>query len=182
MAWQNRDAVEPILATDSNSSSRGLKLSLGFLESGQINSFYFSLVAFSSAKGLDLEWCKVPEIGFLAPDLVLYLDMPPEMVDACQRIEDVQKQQQKIVLDHVLACQQAIFVAERVADERCEPSPGSDGSLVGYEVRLDSAIYSYSGVAFSSAKGVDLEWCKAPKIGLLALDLVLHLDMPPELL
>ncbi|KAF9690290.1 hypothetical protein SADUNF_Sadunf01G0180100 [Salix dunnii] len=34
---------------------------------------------------------------------------------------------------------QAISVAERVADERCEPSPGADGSLVGYQVRLDSA-------------------------------------------
>ncbi|PON48782.1 RNA helicase, ATP-dependent DEAH box [Parasponia andersonii] len=34
---------------------------------------------------------------------------------------------------------QAISVAERVADERCEPSPGSNGSLVGYQVRLDSA-------------------------------------------
>ncbi|XP_020965227.1 DExH-box ATP-dependent RNA helicase DExH7, chloroplastic [Arachis ipaensis] len=33
----------------------------------------------------------------------------------------------------------AISVAERVADERCEPSPGSEGSLVGYQVRLDSA-------------------------------------------
>ncbi|KAI3917902.1 hypothetical protein MKW98_000136 [Papaver atlanticum] len=33
----------------------------------------------------------------------------------------------------------AISVAERVAYERCEPSPGSDGSLVGYQVRLDSA-------------------------------------------
>ncbi|XP_034701213.1 DExH-box ATP-dependent RNA helicase DExH7, chloroplastic isoform X2 [Vitis riparia] len=33
----------------------------------------------------------------------------------------------------------AISVAERVADERCEPSPGSDGSVVGYQVRLDSA-------------------------------------------
>ncbi|XP_042513842.1 DExH-box ATP-dependent RNA helicase DExH7, chloroplastic-like [Macadamia integrifolia] len=33
----------------------------------------------------------------------------------------------------------AISVAERVADERCEPSPGSDGSLVGFQVRLDSA-------------------------------------------
>ncbi|KAL9691241.1 hypothetical protein QQ045_011660 [Rhodiola kirilowii] len=33
----------------------------------------------------------------------------------------------------------AISVAERVADERCEPSPGMDGSLVGYQVRLDSA-------------------------------------------
>lgn len=34
---------------------------------------------------------------------------------------------------------QAISVAERVAEERCEPSPGSDGSVVGYHVRLDSA-------------------------------------------
>ncbi|XP_057978145.1 DExH-box ATP-dependent RNA helicase DExH7, chloroplastic isoform X2 [Malania oleifera] len=33
----------------------------------------------------------------------------------------------------------AISVAERVAHERCEPSPGLDGSLVGYQVRLDSA-------------------------------------------
>uniref|UniRef100_A0A7N0SWU3 RNA helicase n=1 Tax=Kalanchoe fedtschenkoi TaxID=63787 RepID=A0A7N0SWU3_KALFE len=33
----------------------------------------------------------------------------------------------------------AISVAERVADERCEPSPGMNGSLVGYQVRLDSA-------------------------------------------
>lgn len=33
----------------------------------------------------------------------------------------------------------AISVAERVADERCEPPPGSYGSLVGYQVRLDKA-------------------------------------------
>ncbi|XP_057492166.1 thymidylate kinase-like [Actinidia eriantha] len=40
--------------------------------------------------------------------------------------------------------------------------------------------YSISGVAFSSAKGLDMEWCKAPEIGLLAPDLVLYLDIPPE--
>ncbi|KAF6161369.1 hypothetical protein GIB67_009248 [Kingdonia uniflora] len=40
--------------------------------------------------------------------------------------------------------------------------------------------YSYSGVAFSSAKGLDIEWCKAPEIGLLAPDLVLYLDIPSE--
>lgn len=33
----------------------------------------------------------------------------------------------------------AISVAERVSDERSEPSPGTKGSLVGYHVRLDSA-------------------------------------------
>lgn len=40
--------------------------------------------------------------------------------------------------------------------------------------------YSYSGVAFSAAKGLDIEWCKAPEVGLLAPDLVLYLDIPPE--
>lgn len=37
--------------------------------------------------------------------------------------------------------------------------------------------YSYSGVAFSAAKGLDLEWCKAPEAGLLKPDLVLLLTM-----
>ncbi|KAJ4981716.1 hypothetical protein NE237_032553 [Protea cynaroides] len=40
--------------------------------------------------------------------------------------------------------------------------------------------YSYSGVAFSSAKGLNIEWCKAPEMGLLAPDLVVYLDIPPE--
>ncbi|KAL4195184.1 hypothetical protein AMTRI_Chr05g63310 [Amborella trichopoda] len=40
--------------------------------------------------------------------------------------------------------------------------------------------YSYSGVAFSAAKGLDLEWSKAPEMGLLAPDLVVYLDIPPE--
>ncbi|KAG0492292.1 hypothetical protein HPP92_005690 [Vanilla planifolia] len=33
----------------------------------------------------------------------------------------------------------AISVAERVSDERCESYPGTEGSLVGYHVRLDAA-------------------------------------------
>lgn len=37
--------------------------------------------------------------------------------------------------------------------------------------------YSYSGVAFSAAKGLDVEWCKAPEAGLLKPDLVLLLTM-----
>ncbi|KAK4835384.1 hypothetical protein QYF36_009045 [Acer negundo] len=42
----------------------------------------------------------------------------------------------------------AISVAERVADERCEPSPGSDGSSVGYQVRLDSAMNKRTKLLF----------------------------------
>ncbi|XP_054812967.1 thymidylate kinase isoform X2 [Prosopis cineraria] len=40
--------------------------------------------------------------------------------------------------------------------------------------------YSYSGVAFSSAKGLDIEWCKAPEVGLFAPDAVIFLDISPE--
>lgn len=40
--------------------------------------------------------------------------------------------------------------------------------------------YSYSGVAFSSAKGLNIDWCKAPEIGLLAPDSVLYLGISPE--
>ena len=35
-------------------------------------------------------------------------------------------------------------MAERVADVCCEPSPGSEGSLVGYQVSLDGARCLYA--------------------------------------
>lgn len=40
--------------------------------------------------------------------------------------------------------------------------------------------YAYSGVAFSSAKGLSLDWCKAGDVGLPAPDCVIYLDMPVE--
>lgn len=40
--------------------------------------------------------------------------------------------------------------------------------------------YSYSGVAFSAAKGLDVEWCKAPEAGLLKPDMVLLLTMTAD--
>ncbi|XP_027187895.1 thymidylate kinase isoform X2 [Cicer arietinum] len=104
-----------------------------------VDRYSYSGVAFSSAKGLDIEWCKAPEIGLLAPDLVAYLDISPDkaaerggyggeryeklefqkkvaehykvlhdsswkVVDACQPIEDVEKQLQEIVLACVTEC------------------------------------------------------------------------------
>ncbi|KAH1081910.1 hypothetical protein J1N35_021671 [Gossypium stocksii] len=105
-----------------------------------VDRYSYSGVAFSSAKGLDFEWCKAPENGLIAPDLVVYLDIPPEkaadrggyggeryeqlefqkkvaqhyklledsswkMIDASQCIEDVEKQVEEIVLEHVVTCQ-----------------------------------------------------------------------------
>lgn len=40
--------------------------------------------------------------------------------------------------------------------------------------------YSFSGVAFSAAKGLDFEWCKNAENGLLKPDLVLLLNMTAE--
>ena len=38
--------------------------------------------------------------------------------------------------------------------------------------------YAFSGVAFSAAKGLAIEWCKAPDRGLPAPDRVLYLELP----
>ena len=43
--------------------------------------------------------------------------------------------------------------------------------------------YAYSGVAFTAAKGIvglDLDWCKAPDIGLPAPDCTFFLNMPVD--
>lgn len=40
--------------------------------------------------------------------------------------------------------------------------------------------YSYSGAAFSSAKGLDLKWCQAPDDGLLEPDKVIFLDVDED--
>lgn len=40
--------------------------------------------------------------------------------------------------------------------------------------------YAPSGVAYSSAKGLPLDWCKAPDSGLPKPDLVVFIDVPAE--
>ncbi|XP_063901774.1 thymidylate kinase-like isoform X2 [Zophobas morio] len=40
--------------------------------------------------------------------------------------------------------------------------------------------YAFSGVAYTSAKGYDFEWCKSPDVGLPKPDLVLFLEMSAE--
>ncbi|KAJ3352549.1 hypothetical protein GGF32_003651 [Allomyces javanicus] len=40
--------------------------------------YAYSGVAYSASKGLDLTWCQRPDVGLPAPDLVVYLDMPPD--------------------------------------------------------------------------------------------------------
>ncbi|KAI9027142.1 deoxythymidylate kinase [Phycomyces nitens] len=40
-----------------------------------VDRYAFSGVAFSSAKGLDLKWCKQPDVGLLSPDMVVFLDL-----------------------------------------------------------------------------------------------------------
>jgi len=41
--------------------------------------YAFSGCAFSAAKGLSYEWCWSPDIGLPAPDLVLFLDVSPQV-------------------------------------------------------------------------------------------------------
>lgn len=47
-----------------------------------VDRYSYSGAAFSSTKGLDLEWCMAAEKGLPAPDLVLYMSMPSDKLDA----------------------------------------------------------------------------------------------------
>ncbi|EPQ56698.1 thymidylate kinase [Gloeophyllum trabeum ATCC 11539] len=40
--------------------------------------------------------------------------------------------------------------------------------------------YAFSGIAFSAAKGLPYEWCRAPDISLPAPDVTIFLDITPE--
>eukprot|EP00736_Rhodelphis_marinus_P014535 Rmarinus@m.8648 len=44
--------------------------------------YAFSGVAYTSAKGLDLDWCMSPEEGLPAPDAVLFLQLPPSVAES----------------------------------------------------------------------------------------------------
>eukprot|EP00124_Ichthyophonus_hoferi_P003263 Ihof_evm1s274 gene=Ihof_evmTU1s274 len=44
-----------------------------------VDRYAFSGVAFTAAKGLDVNWCRQPDIGLLAPDLTIFLDLPVEV-------------------------------------------------------------------------------------------------------
>jgi dTMP kinase len=48
-----------------------------------LDRYAFSGVAYSAAKGMDLEWCKTCDKGLPAPDVVIYLDLPLD-VAACR--------------------------------------------------------------------------------------------------
>lgn len=63
---------------------------------------------------------------------------------------------------------------------RWELSKQIQDSLQKYQVVLLDR-YWYSGVAYSTAKGLDLEWCKWADRGLPQPDLVLFFDLDPTL-
>ncbi|KAI0313194.1 thymidylate kinase [Amylostereum chailletii] len=50
--------------------------------------------------------------------------------------------------------------------------------LAGTTVLCDR--YAFSGIAFSTAKGLSYAWCRAPDVGLPRPDLTLFLDVSPE--
>ncbi|KAJ8727943.1 hypothetical protein PYW08_016328 [Mythimna loreyi] len=53
------------------------------LESGTtliVDRYCYSGVAFSAAKGLDLNWCKSPDVGLPKPDKVFFLTMPIDSI------------------------------------------------------------------------------------------------------
>jgi len=52
--------------------------------------------------------------------------------------------------------------------------------LLAEGVTVVADRYAYSGVAFSAAKGLDPDWCKAPDAGLPRPDMTIYLDLTIE--
>jgi dTMP kinase len=44
-----------------------------------VDRYAYSGVVFSAAKGLDLKWCRAPDVGLVRPDVTLFLDVPVEI-------------------------------------------------------------------------------------------------------
>ena len=74
--------------------------------------YCYSGVAFSAAKGMDFEWCKACDTGLLAPDCVIYLDMPVE--EAAQRGNYGEERYEKIDFQRTV---RERFMALKKADE-----------------------------------------------------------------
>ncbi|CAI7925412.1 unnamed protein product [Closterium sp. NIES-54] len=55
-------------------------------------------------------------------------------------------------------------------------------ALIGEGTTLVVDRYSFSGIAFSAAKGLDVQWCKSTEVGLPAPDIVIYLDIDPQVL
>ncbi len=64
-----------------------------------------------------------------------------------------------------------LFSANRWEKQKEMESKLADG------ITLVVDRYVYSGAAFTSAKGIDLDWCKAPDEGLPVPDKVIYLEM-----
>ncbi len=47
-----------------------------------LDRYVYSGAAYSAAKGLDLEWCKSPDVGLPQPDLVIFIDLEASVAQA----------------------------------------------------------------------------------------------------
>lgn len=55
--------------------SQQIRQALARGETVVVDRYAYSGVAYSAAKGLDMDWCRTPDVGLPAPDVVIYLDL-----------------------------------------------------------------------------------------------------------
>jgi dTMP kinase len=71
-------AIHLLFSANRWEAARALEAQLAAGTTVLCDRYAFSGVAFSAAKGLSLAWCRAPDVGLPAPDLTLFLDLPPE--------------------------------------------------------------------------------------------------------
>ena len=71
-------AIHLLFSANRWEAARALEAELAAGTTVLCDRYAFSGVAFSTAKGLPLAWCRAPDVGLPAPDLTLFLDLSPE--------------------------------------------------------------------------------------------------------
>lgn len=93
--------------------------------------YFYSGIAYSAAKGLDLEWCKAADSGLPPGDLVFQLSLDPLL--ACQRPDFGAERYERVALQQAVA---SIFKQQfsSLPNWRCVSVDGVDAMAVHAQV------------------------------------------------
>mmetsp|Transcript_1643 Transcript_1643/g.1795 ORF Transcript_1643/g.1795 Transcript_1643/m.1795 type:complete len:235 (-) Transcript_1643:180-884(-) len=115
--------------------------------------YCYSGVAFSAAKGMDMDWCKACDKGLIAPDCVIYLDMPVE--EAAQRGNFGEERYEKI--DFQLKVREK-FMALKAEDQGRLPWFTLDARKSIEELQIEIKAISETCLEESKSKDITRLW------------------------
>lgn len=94
--------------------------------------YYYSGIAYSSADGLDFDWCKSPDVGLPTPDLTLFLTFEKEksVTDLQKRENYGEERYEKVDFQQKVKQQFGKFFTSRMLDGFKDRDTGSQNEII----------------------------------------------------